>query len=569
MKVSNFHTSFQDGLAFCALIHRHRPELLDFSKLDPSDKAGNLQLAFDVASKELDIPQMLDVSDMLDVPKPDERSVMTYIAAYFHVFSAGQKAETAAKRVDKVLDFQQQINNAKTDYVERAMKLIDWINEATTRMEDRNFPQDVEGLQRLLDEFKDFKSNEKPPKSKDLTEVEAAFNSLQTKLRLNGRSPFVPPEGLSPEDIDRLWLKLEKAEQERGEALRAAVRRQRKIDYLLEKFKVKCNRLQQWAAQEENYFQTTPLGQNLSVINAQLKNLEAFYGEHETVGATFDKDTNEILTALEELEYNDIETLRQRKSDLVSGAVADVKNSADKRKAELEAEQQKLQQIEDLLLDFAKRSSAFNVWIDSVDELLTDPIVVESIDAVNELNSALDTFTTQVGEKASEYEAVIALAEQIRSFGVNEKQYSKFSSEELANKWSQFQSLIQSRREKLTAEHGTQTVNEELRVQFAQQAKEFSDWTAEQSAAVTATTADGTLEEQLQKARELAVAIQGSSGKYTDISALNQKLDDARITDNKHTELTIEVLKLKWDKLTILARDTEDLIQKQVRTCAS
>jgi len=60
VKVTNFHTSFQDGLAFCALIHRHRPDLIDFSALDPADKAGNLQLAFDIAAKHLDIPQMLD-----------------------------------------------------------------------------------------------------------------------------------------------------------------------------------------------------------------------------------------------------------------------------------------------------------------------------------------------------------------------------------------------------------------------------------------------------------------------------------------------------------------------------
>lgn len=40
----------------CALIHRHRPELLDFDKLDKDDKRGNTELALSVAEKELGIP---------------------------------------------------------------------------------------------------------------------------------------------------------------------------------------------------------------------------------------------------------------------------------------------------------------------------------------------------------------------------------------------------------------------------------------------------------------------------------------------------------------------------------
>jgi actinin alpha len=564
VKVTNFHTSFQDGLAFCALIHRHRPDLLDFSKLDPADKAGNLQLAFDIAEKHLDIPKMLDVSDMLDVPKPDERSVMTYIAAYFHVFSASQKAETAAKRVDKVLEFTEQVNQAKTDYVERAMKLTEWIQEATTRMEDRNFPQDIDGLQKLLDDFKEFKSTEKPPKAKDLTELEAAYNSIQTKLRINNRPPFVAPEGTSPEDIDRLWNKLEKAEQERAEALRSALRRQRKIDYLLEKYNVKLRRLGQWAAQEENYFKNTPLGQTLNVIRAQLKNLDAFHSEYETVGNKFEQDTNEILAGLEELGYNDMDTLRQRKTDLVQGAWANVKTSADQRKADLEEAKKRLQQIEDLLLDFAKRSSAFIVWLEGTEEQLTDPIVVESVEAVNDLQKDLDNLSAQVAEKSGEVEAIGALASQIQGLGSDEKTYAKFSHQEVAAKWAEFSSQIEARRGKLAAELQTQQANEELRVQFADLAKTFSEWIAEQTNVVSSATGAGSLEEQLQKARENAGVVQSNAHRWDDAVALNQKLDDARVTDNKHTELTIEVLKLKWDKLSLLARDTEDVIQKEI-----
>ncbi|RUS16451.1 LOW QUALITY PROTEIN: calponin homology domain-containing protein, partial [Endogone sp. FLAS-F59071] len=74
--------------ASCALIHRHRPDLLDFDSLDKSDRHGNTALAFEVAERHLGIPKLLDVEDVCDISKPDERSVMTYVAEYFHAFSA-------------------------------------------------------------------------------------------------------------------------------------------------------------------------------------------------------------------------------------------------------------------------------------------------------------------------------------------------------------------------------------------------------------------------------------------------------------------------------------------------
>jgi hypothetical protein len=49
MNVTNFSTSWNDGLAFCALIHYYYPEAFDFEKLDPKNRRENFTLAFQVA----------------------------------------------------------------------------------------------------------------------------------------------------------------------------------------------------------------------------------------------------------------------------------------------------------------------------------------------------------------------------------------------------------------------------------------------------------------------------------------------------------------------------------------
>lgn len=108
VNVQNFHTSWKDGLAFCALIHRHRPDLLDYDKLHKGDPIHNLNLAFDIAEKHLDIPRMLDAEDMVYNQRPDEKSVMTYVSCFYHAFRGAQQAETAANRICRVLKVNQE-----------------------------------------------------------------------------------------------------------------------------------------------------------------------------------------------------------------------------------------------------------------------------------------------------------------------------------------------------------------------------------------------------------------------------------------------------------------------------
>ena len=56
--------SFNDGLAFCALIHRHRPDLIDYNKLNKDEPNKNLNLAFSIAENHLDIPKMLNAEGL-------------------------------------------------------------------------------------------------------------------------------------------------------------------------------------------------------------------------------------------------------------------------------------------------------------------------------------------------------------------------------------------------------------------------------------------------------------------------------------------------------------------------
>ncbi|XP_059504261.1 dystrophin isoform X5 [Stegostoma tigrinum] len=84
VNVLNFTTSWADGLAFNAILHRHKPGLFSWDKVMKMSAVGRLEHAFDLAKKHLEIERLLDPEDIA-VCLPDKKSIIMYVTSLFEV----------------------------------------------------------------------------------------------------------------------------------------------------------------------------------------------------------------------------------------------------------------------------------------------------------------------------------------------------------------------------------------------------------------------------------------------------------------------------------------------------
>lgn len=156
VKVENFHTSWADGLAFCALIHRFAPEAINFHSLSKENAFQNNELAFQTAER-LGIPALLDAEDMLISPRPEQLSVITYLSQFYHKFAARSTATLSnaqAQAAQAKTQMQQQLTKDKEAEDERK-RLASEKKELEQRqlLEQKN--KEAEQRQRLEQERKE------------------------------------------------------------------------------------------------------------------------------------------------------------------------------------------------------------------------------------------------------------------------------------------------------------------------------------------------------------------------------------------------------------------------------
>lgn len=183
-----------------------------------------MQLAFDIASKEIGIPALLDVEDVCDVAKPDERSLMTYIAYWFHAFSQMERVENAGRRVEKFVQNMQGAWEMQNNFEKRMRELLRQITEQHKTWEGAEFDGTYADAKNQSAEFTAYKRKNKRAWVAEKSDLVGLLGNIKTKLATYRLRPYEPPADLSLEALDVAWAGLMKAERERSQIINETIR---------------------------------------------------------------------------------------------------------------------------------------------------------------------------------------------------------------------------------------------------------------------------------------------------------------------------------------------------------
>ncbi|KAM4757660.1 microtubule-actin cross-linking factor 1 isoform 14-T14 [Cyanocitta cristata] len=212
VKCTNFSSCWSDGKMFNALIHRYRPDLVDMERVQIQSNRENLEQAFEIAER-LGVTRLLDAEDV-DVPSPDEKSVITYVSSIYDAFP---KVPEGGEGISAI-----EVDSRWLEYQTRVESLISWIKQHTILMSDKSFPQNPVELKALYNQYIHFKETEIPAKEQEKGQIEELYKLLEVWIEF-GRIKL--PQGYHPNDVEEEWGKLIIEMLEREKLLRPAVER--------------------------------------------------------------------------------------------------------------------------------------------------------------------------------------------------------------------------------------------------------------------------------------------------------------------------------------------------------
>ncbi|XP_064010405.1 plectin [Pogoniulus pusillus] len=283
LRCDNFSSSWRDGRLFNAIIHRHKPMLIDMNRVFRQSNLENLDQAFTIAERELGVTRLLDPEDV-DVPQPDEKSIITYVSSLYDAMPRVPEVQDGVKANELQLRWQ--------EYYEVVTALLRWQRQHTVQFEERRFPASYEEVEILWRQFLKFKETELPAKEADKNRAKAIFQSLEGAVQ-SGQLK-VPP-GYHPLDVEKEWGQLHVAVLEREKLLRAEFERLERLQRVVTKLQMESGLCEE------------QLNQADALLQADVRLLAA--GKAAQRAAELERDLDKA-DGMIRLLFNDVQTLK-------------------------------------------------------------------------------------------------------------------------------------------------------------------------------------------------------------------------------------------------------------------
>eukprot|EP00066_Takifugu_rubripes_P017863 XP_011607129.1 PREDICTED: microtubule-actin cross-linking factor 1 isoform X3 [Takifugu rubripes] len=299
LRCANFTSCWSDGRMFNALLHRYRPDLIDMEIVSQQSNQENLEQAFEIA-ESLGVTRLLDAEDV-DVPSPDEKSVITYVSSIYDAFP---KIPEGGEGI-----LVNEVDKRWSEYQSRFSSLVQWSHQHTANMANKNFPQNPAELKALYNEYVHLKETEIPIKEVEKAQIEHLYKLLEMWIEF-GRIKL--PQGFHPNDLEEEWGKLILEMLEREKALRPAVER---LELLLQR----ANKIQNMALECEE--KLTLAKNTLQADMSRIENGESVQCERELACYLQDCEAlnqhlNQELKVLRDEKYYQVDQLAFRVSCL-------------------------------------------------------------------------------------------------------------------------------------------------------------------------------------------------------------------------------------------------------------
>jgi len=218
-KIHNFTKAWKNGNAFLALVDKHTTGVVNYDEMYEQSAEEKLDAAF-TACENLGVPRLLEVEDLTEVERPDDKAVMTYVSELFKLFSKEDIKENAANHISKFLSFQRRVDDLVFSYNDRFTAFKEWAQAKTTDFNDAEPGSTQIECAEKTEAYKEYLLHEKPAKLVEVVDIQDLYANIQGELKVNGRNSFEPAENCKPEDLHVLVHSLNEAEDKASEAIR-------------------------------------------------------------------------------------------------------------------------------------------------------------------------------------------------------------------------------------------------------------------------------------------------------------------------------------------------------------